>query len=603
MNGVVTTAPQLGRAAFDGTTGTQSLECAADGVPATSFAGICVMDLLDVHVVELEQAQISASTRSLSAGTIGVSVALFIITFFNVLTLRWARQSRQKTLPPEERDPVWTPIIRAAVSRFVYVRWKWINRFDELIFVIVSRLGKKSVRLARRITHAVATYAGMCRKTCEFSRFAFFRMLRRAIRTLRFFIDRQRLRSQLRSTKRLRIDLEPLETLGERAAKARDRRLRTLRSTSEEVKWLPAFAMATARVEALELIMLCQNKLRLSPEQLDTAASNIWTVDVRTSLADLSAARKALRRVLYAARLVDEEAPTTNERIREVLKDMDEEMASQLKRSPTFAGLNVQGVVEFPKRAKLGKPCADAASEGSMSAEEFKLVTILEEYAAIGAISGRLIDMIRINEINELLTQIEELVGKPLEPPLDPPIETDLASKIVFADERRTKELEPFITYATDFLSERRALNLDDGSERPQMLALKQRTVDAMMLATAHQAVEALHDSTGERLDVEGLLTFRSEKLEPRELLAEVYLIEHDAASYLSPVRTLDGQDSQPELLAIKQRIVDVTLLAVERTVDLPIDRLSKVCFTTMPSYISARVDARPLPSSEPPEV
>ena len=55
MNGVVTTAPQLGRAAFDGTTGMQSLECAADGVPATSFAGICVMDLLDVHVVELEQ--------------------------------------------------------------------------------------------------------------------------------------------------------------------------------------------------------------------------------------------------------------------------------------------------------------------------------------------------------------------------------------------------------------------------------------------------------------------------------------------------------------------------------------------------------------------
>ena len=572
MDGVVTTAPALGRAAFDGTTGPQSLECTANGVPATSFAGLCVLGLLDLPLNEPSQGLSVLPLSDISGGTIGVILALIVITFFNVLTVRWARQSRQKALPPELRDPVWSPYIYAAVSKFVYDRWKWVNRVDEITFVIVTNLVAKASRFVRGALQAITNWARLCGKTVVLARFVFVRMLRRSRRNLRFAIDSRKLNWQLRSRRKLRVELEPLETLGERAVKARDRRLRTLRRTSEDAKWLPAFITGTAHVEALELIMLCQNKLKLSSEQFDLATSHIWTIDVRRSVAHLGAARNALNQVLYAAKVVEEASPAVNGPINEVLKDLDEEVAEQLERSPTFADLNVQGVVQFPEvRGKGGKRTKGAEDGSRPSPDTFKLLTILEEYTEINAIRVRLVELVRVNEVNAMLKEMEELVAKPFDP-----LQLDSHSvRLAFVDALRIDELEPFIPFSTNFLSERKALTMADGSARPQMLALKQRTVDAMMLATAHQAAEELLDGSGEALGVEGLLSFRSEKLEPRELMAEVYLIEHDAASYLSPARKAAGA-SQPEILSIKARIVEITLLAIDKTVASPIEVLSR---------------------------
>ena len=576
MDGVTTVKPALGSAAFDGTTGPQSLECTADGVPGSDFAGVCVMGLLDWQQTDAKSDALSVGTGiGLTPGTIGVVMALLTITAFNVLTVRWARQSRQKALPPEERDPIWGPVIWRAAVAFVWSRWKWVNRVDELLYVVRVNLQRKLIRGLTWLAHSAADGVRLTGGFLYLGLLAPLWTARRGYHSLAFAIDGLKLRLHLRAGRKLA--LEPIETLGARAAKLRDRRLGTLRRVSESAKWLPEWMVGTHHVEALELLMLCQNDQGLSADQVKLASAHVWTPEVRDAVAHLAEARADLGRVLYSAQIVEEEAPEANGPIKEAIHEMQTEVELQLERSPTLAQLNVSDLVVVPKKRRARKPSDDADGTLALTPESLRLVTLVEEYSAIEQITLRLREQIRVNEVNAMPKEMEELIAKPFDP-----LQLDsIPIKLDYVDTLRTAELEPFIPFATDYLLARNALTLEDGSARPQMLQLKRRTVDAMMLAVAYQAAEpfaaaaAAAGSSGAEPSISELLAFRTDRLEAREALAEAYLAERNAESYLSPERVPAGA-AQPEIEDLKQRIVELTLLVVDRTTALPIDDLSK---------------------------
>ena len=387
--GVSTVAPALGSIASDG-----SIYCKADGVPASAFAGVCVQNLLDIAVEPAIIPEVLPPPEvAISPGTIATVLCLLVVTVADILTVRWARQSRQKRLEPSERDPIWTPIIKKHTKMWLHNRWRWINRVDEIIIVVAENLARRTKRLALFLARKASDLARMVCMAFGFAWYAFIQMLRRACKACRLSIDTSKLTHSLGS-RRLRIDFEPMGTLGERALKPRDRRLKTLRRTSEPAKWLPQFIAGTASVEALELLMLAQNKLSLTPEQLEHAATQIWTLQIKDAVNRIASARRSLSVPLYAARILEEDSPTRNGPIKEAIVELHEEIDEQLERSPTFAQLEVQRVIDFPK------------GESRMTAETFKLVTLTEEYVAIGEMIGRLEELVRVNEVNDMLAEV-----------------------------------------------------------------------------------------------------------------------------------------------------------------------------------------------------
>ena len=387
--GVTTVAPALGSIATDG-----SIHCKADGVPASAFAGVCVPNLLDIAVLPpVIPEEVPPPEVTISPGTIATVLCLLAVTIADILTVRWSRQSRQKGLEPAERDPIWSPIIKKHTKIWLHNRWKWINRVDEITIVVAENLASRAKRLALFLARKASDFARMVCRAFGLARYIFLQMLRRACRACRLSIDTTKLNRSLAS-RRLCIDYEPMGTIGERAGKPRDRRLKTLRRTSEPAKWLPEFIAGTARVEALELLMLAQNKLGLTPEQLEYAATQIWTLHIKEAVNRIAAARRSLSVPLYTGRILEEDAPTRNGPIKEVINELQEEIDEQLQRSPTFAELDVQPLMDFP------------TGEGRMTAEAFKLVTLTEEYVAIGEMITRLEELVRVNEVNDMLAEV-----------------------------------------------------------------------------------------------------------------------------------------------------------------------------------------------------
>ena len=143
-----------------------------------------------------------------------------------------------------------------------------------------------------------------------------------------------------------------------------------------------------------------------------------------------------------------------------------------------------------------------------------------------------------------------ELVAKPFD-----------GLTIASLDALRISELEPKLPHATRYLSERRALAQDDGSPRPQLTALKQRAIDAML-----RAVKLLVAEPIDALGIPELQRICTEHLEPREVSALAYLREHDQSG--------QAPEQRPEMRAIADRIVEATLMRVKRVLAMPLHSL-----------------------------
>ena len=417
--GVSTVAPILGSVATDGV-----VHCEAHGVRAHSLAGLCIYGLLEPTIPNATIVMgLLPQPRGLSAGTAAVIAALILVTISDVLTVRWARQSRQKRLDPSERDPVWTPIIQRHLQDCMTETWRWLRPLIHFVLLVLVNCCHQSRSFARRSASRSVELTWHIRTTLSFACFAIDAMVRRISRAIRFALDSRTLKKQLAGSRSIRLDLEPITSIGERAIKPRDAWLRTLRRTTEPAKWLPDFIKATARVEALELLILTQNhKLGLSPEQLEHAATQVWTPTVRDALRRIATARKNLDEPLYSARVLEADQSTLNNGpIREVIRDLEEEVQRQSAGSPTFADLDVQPLVDFPPSVE-GESSLHVASDAdameaalseatatetwSMTAERLKLVTLTQEYVEAGEIIVRLYEKIRINDVTNMLAEV-----------------------------------------------------------------------------------------------------------------------------------------------------------------------------------------------------
>ena len=172
QSGVATLSPALGSPATDG-----QLRCAGHGISALGFAGLCVHGLLDdgtnassVNASALLPLIPTTPLDELPFGALVATVVISTSTALNVLTVRWARQARQRRLPIEERDPVWMPIVCHWLSRTTVVTVR-IAR-DALTLVVTSSikwvLALSSLaafsqhQLRRRAGTTVALLAGRC---------------------------------------------------------------------------------------------------------------------------------------------------------------------------------------------------------------------------------------------------------------------------------------------------------------------------------------------------------------------------------------------------------------------------------------------------------
>ena len=96
------------------------LHCRTDTLIATSFAGVCVHGFVDDGATDgsvggLEGFGLGLNNglyAGLDASVVFCALTLSLAIVGNVLTVRWARQHRQKkTVPASQRDPAWWPII------------------------------------------------------------------------------------------------------------------------------------------------------------------------------------------------------------------------------------------------------------------------------------------------------------------------------------------------------------------------------------------------------------------------------------------------------------------------------------------------------------
>ena len=97
-----------------------TLECRADNVPATAFAGVCLLEL----PLPFEPPSVAALTLpddSALSGTAASIVSIVLCALLNWITVRRARHARQSPLPPSERDPVWGVYLRAWWWSLVHV--------------------------------------------------------------------------------------------------------------------------------------------------------------------------------------------------------------------------------------------------------------------------------------------------------------------------------------------------------------------------------------------------------------------------------------------------------------------------------------------------
>ena len=88
----------------------QVIVCEADDVPATAFAGVCVLGAPTPPPSPQVEA-VALPTVSLFDGSRASAVAIVLCTLLNGITVRRARQWRQSLLPASTKDPMWSDIL------------------------------------------------------------------------------------------------------------------------------------------------------------------------------------------------------------------------------------------------------------------------------------------------------------------------------------------------------------------------------------------------------------------------------------------------------------------------------------------------------------
>ena len=196
--GVTTTSPILGSAALDG-----QLHCTGHGVLALGFAGLCVPGLLDDNLnVSGGNASAllplipNAVLDELPFGVLVATVVISTSTALNVLTVRWARQARQRRLPIEERDPVWTPLLShwasstaaatARITRGALVlaatqTLNWMIALSSLGAFTQRRLRRRGITMAVRLAGRCVVQAQVCSMALLLGTFAAVTMLARVV--------------------------------------------------------------------------------------------------------------------------------------------------------------------------------------------------------------------------------------------------------------------------------------------------------------------------------------------------------------------------------------------------------------------------------------
>jgi hypothetical protein len=88
----------------------QAIVCEADDVPATAFAGVCVLGAPTPPPSPQVEA-VALPPASLFDGSRASAVAIVLCTLLNGITVRRARQWRQSLLPASLKDPMWSDIL------------------------------------------------------------------------------------------------------------------------------------------------------------------------------------------------------------------------------------------------------------------------------------------------------------------------------------------------------------------------------------------------------------------------------------------------------------------------------------------------------------
>ena len=161
--------------------------------------------------------------------------------------------------------------------------------------------------------------------------------------------------------------------------------------------------------------------------------------------------------------------------------------------------------------------------------------------------------MIALDEriIAVTLLMVSRVIEKPLE-------ELSIGELLAL----RTNELEPMMPAATRYLIRRKALYDEHGSVRQELIDLEDRIL-ACTLATVERVLEIPIDG----LSTEELLALRANDLEPIGPSTEAYLAGRNASV---------GKDGEPwpQLVALNERIVEVTLLVARQLLSVPIDEM-----------------------------
>jgi hypothetical protein len=533
--GVETTAPAIGGVASDGL-----VQCRIDGVRAAALAGICVFGLLNVTIDTSPPLGLTtAPALGLSFGTWGVAIALSVVTILDILTVRWARQSRQKRLLTSERDPVWSYVIVSTLIVRSRRARDWTYRALSFVLFTARQLAVRTANLAIACARSTTSTATMTRLTFSFGWFVMLEWLLRGWRDRKAFFAHQAALAQrewqkrklmrLVHAKKMRLNLEPESDLASRAKCMRDSWVTELSMCSELTRSTDVYALVSARCDALELLSLFQHG---TVDELNAILKGMRAQPVAGVTQHLANARAALAverdaALKYETALNDTLTQTSREARLELNKGINAMVTSlnstreaASRDMPTLARLSIDPpILQLPK-----------------SMDGFKLIELSDEYVEIGDVVTRFAEYERCNEVDTKNAEVEVLTAKPLE-----------GLSIAQLNELRTTELEPMLAGATAYLKERHAATEEDGSPNgaAELAALAARIAEVIELVRVMEVndmiaeVIALTARPIEWLSISDINELRTDELEVRALHKSTNAQAHDTSYRLCSPRML----------------------------------------------------------------
>ena len=571
-DGLVTTSPALGVKALD-----DHVHCFASGVKATALAGVCVLGLLHNSIDDQSLGISAEMTTFLTPGTLGVIVALTTVTILDVVTVRWARQSRQKRLPKEERDPIWIIILVTWFYHTVVKRFRpWVLRAAKLLVVVVYRF---AMSIPRMVLGVVKQSVDTTRSTGEACAFGGFLLVQLNRRTLDYITDQgthyrdyvkyrheqKRLKRLMRSAER-RVARIPVDELALRMVATRDAWVTELSACSERTRQTEAYSAAVAICDALDLLSMCQNG--------DHAELASCGESMRTHVVAAATRQLAISRATLAVTLADALALERYTRLHAfnvaatdaMLLRLHESRAAAVDETPAFRSLGLASFRSLGLSSQLITPQGVA-----LRVEELKLVTISSEYVEMGWSIERLIEVKRTGEVRLKLEQVAQASSTRLE-----------GLSIV---QLHALVLDEALADAQAYLTERRQSTLDDGTVHPEIAAIQGTIADKDERVRSLEVVAVLMEVT--LLVREPICDLSIAELYAKcdkdymTMLVEVvaYLGERDQSMR-------DDGAPHPELIALEARMAEAReqarimevcnmLAEVARLINEPISNLS----------------------------